>query len=348
MFRFGQIEWLWALAVLPLLALLLWVSARARRNALARFGDSLLVARLTRSVSERARLVKGVLVVAAVGLVILALARPQFGTRVETVQSRGQDVMVALDLSESMRAEDVTPNRLERARLSVLRLMRRLDGDRIGLVAFAADAFVQSPLTVDYAAAAMFLGAMTPDLVPVQGTNLGAALRVSLDALRDAREARVLVVVTDGEDHEGGIDEQIERAVAAGVRIHMVGLGSAEGVPIPVLDDQGRRTGFKRDADGNVVTTRLDEETLRRVAEATGGRYVRAGGTGAALDDLVDEIAGVEGEAVEARQVTQFEERYQIVLALALALLVAETLISDRKKADEEWTGRFETGVDAT
>ncbi len=348
MFRFGASEWLWALFVVPLVAALFWISYRARHRALERFGDSPLVARLTRSVSERGRFAKAVLLVTALALTVVALARPQFGTRVETVQSRGQDVMVALDLSASMLAEDVSPNRLERARLSVLRLMRQLDGDRVGLVAFAADAFVQSPLTVDYGAAAMFLNAMTPDIMPVQGTNLGAALRVSLDALRDAREARVLVVVTDGEDHEGEIDEQIQRAVASGVRIHTVGLGSAEGVPIPVFDAQGRRQGFKRDEDGNVVTTHLDEETLMRVAEATGGRYVRAGGSAAALDELVDEIAGVDGEAVDARQITQFEERYQIFLGLALALLMAEVLVSDRRKTDHEWVGRFDRGMEGS
>lgn len=343
MFRFADPLWLAGLALVPLLALAFWAGARARRRALERFADSALVERLTASVSRRGRRAKAAALLGAVGLAVVALARPQFGTRVETVRARGQDVMVALDLSESMLAEDVAPNRLERARLSVLRLMRQLDGDRIGLVAFAADAFVQSPLTIDYGAAAMFLGAMEPDLMPIQGTNLGEALRVSLDALEEAREARVLVIVTDGEDHEGEIDLQLERAREMGVRIHTVGLGSTDGVPIPQLDEQGRRQGFLRDDEGNVVTTRLDEATLQRVAEATGGRYVAAGPGGSAFDDLVDEVARAEGEDIDAEQVTRFEEQFQIFLAPALLLLILELLIADRRTRSMEWTGRFDT-----
>jgi Ca-activated chloride channel family protein len=251
--------------------------------------------------------------------------------------------MVAVDLSRSMLAEDIAPNRLDRARLSILRLIRTLDGDRIGLVAFAGDAFVQSPLTVDYTAAAMFLNAMDPEMMPVQGTDLGEALRISLDALEQgAREDRVLVLVTDGEDHEGGVDIQLQRAASAGVRVHTVGIGSTEGVPIPEVDSRGVRQGFKRDEDGSIVTTRLDEATLREVAEATGGRHVRVAVTGRAFEDLVDEIAAADGEEIDAREVTQFEEQYQIFLALALGLLFAEALVSERRQTAGAWSGRFQ------
>ena len=342
MFRFGASQWLWALLVVPLLVGVFWYAARSRARALARFGETALMEKLTASVSRTARRVKTALVVGAVALAMVALARPQFGTRVETVRSVGQDIVVAVDLSQSMLAEDVAPNRLERARLAILRLMSQLDGDRIGLVAFAGDAFVQSPLTVDYSAAALFLGAMEPDIMPVQGTDLGAALGVSLDALEDAREARVLIVVTDGEDHEDNFSAELDRAVASGVRIYTVGIGSAEGVPIPLFDDQGRQQGFLKDDDGAVVTTRLDEETLRAVASATGGEYVRVGAGGSAFEDLVDEIAGADGEALDAQRITQFQEQYQIFLGLALLLLLAESLISDRKKTREAWWGRFE------
>jgi Ca-activated chloride channel family protein len=293
-------------------------------------------------VSLRARRLKAVLQIAAVGLVVLALARPQFGTRVETVESRGQDIVVAVDLSLSMLAEDLVPNRLERARLAILRLLERLDGDRIGLVAFAGDAFVQSPLTVDYRAAALFLGAMHPDIMPVPGTDLGAALRVSLDAL-DAgeRDARSLVLVTDAEDHEGDFAAELARAREAGVVVYLVVFGSTEGAPIPQYDDQGRRQGFLRDDEGNVVTTRLDEETLAALEELADATVVRAGTDGRAFAELVDRIAAEQGEAVDARQVTQFEEQYQIFLGLALALLMAEALIPDRRRVRKEWSGRF-------
>jgi Ca-activated chloride channel family protein len=342
-FRFFDSEWLGVLSALPFLALLFWVASVRRRRALDSFGDSDLVAKLTATVSVGARRWKASLILGGIGLAAVALARPQFGIRVETVRSVGQDIVVAVDISRSMLAEDVSPNRLERARLAILRLMSDLDGDRIGLVAFAADAFVQSPLTTDYAAAGMFLNAMHPDLMPVQGTDLGVALRVSLDALdQGARDARVVVIVTDGEDHEADFETQLERAAGAGVRVHVVGIGSSEGVPIPVYDAQGRREGFLRDEDDAVVMTRLGEQTLRTVAERTGARYVTAGVGGAGFDDLVDEIVGAEGEALEERQVTQFDEQFQIFLALALALLFAEWVWPERRMMRATWAGRLE------
>jgi Ca-activated chloride channel family protein len=300
-----------------------------------------MMEKLTATVSRSARRWKSVLLLCALTLLGVALARPQFGSRVETVRSVGQDIIVAVDLSMSMLAEDVTPSRLERARLAILRLIQNLDGDRIGLVAFAGSAFVQSPLTADYSAAGMFLAAMSPDLMPVQGTDLRAALRVSLDALdRGARETRVIVLVTDGENLEGDFEEELQRAVESGVQVHVVGIGSPEGGPIPVYDELGRRTGFLRDDDGTVVTTRLDEQTLRTVADRTGAKYVRAGAGGTAFEDLVDEIASVEGEAIDARQVTQFEEQYQIFLGLALFLLLAEWLLPERRRTPPAWVGR--------
>jgi Ca-activated chloride channel family protein len=343
MFRFAAGEWLAALALVPVALGLFALASRSRRRALETFGDPALVRRLTDSVSAAARRWKVALLLAALALLAVALARPQFGSRVETVRSVGQDIVIAVDLSTSMLAEDASPNRLERARLAILRLIGNLDGDRIALVAFAGSAFVQSPLTVDYSAAAMFLDAMHPDMMPVQGTDLGAALRVSLDALeQNARDARVIVLVTDGEHLEGDYEAELERAVESGVEVHVVGIGSPEGVPIPQYDEFGTRVGFLRDEQGSVVTTRLDEPTLSAVAQRTGARYVRAGTGGTAFDELVDEIANVEGEALDARQVTLFEEQYQIFLGIALALLWIEWLIPDRRRQREAWAGRLE------
>lgn len=343
MFRFADSQWLWALALVPVAAALLVAAGRRRRRALEAFGESALMRKLTATVSVTARRWKAALLLGTLAFLVVSLARPQFGTRVETVRNVGQDIIVAVDLSTSMLAEDVSPSRLERARLAILRLIGGLDGDRIGLVAFAGSAFVQSPLTVDYSAAGMFLGAMHPDMMPVQGTDLGAALRVSLDALdKGARDARVIVLVTDGENLEGDFEDELERAVESGVQVHVVGIGSPEGAPIPEYDASGQRAGFLRDEEGTVVTTRLDEATLRTVAERTGARYVRAGAGGTAFDDLVDEITGVEGEALDARQITQFEEQFQIFLSVALALLLIEWLLPERRREVTAWAGRFE------
>ena len=220
--------------------------------------DRHLLDRLTASVNRSGRAIKTGLLLIAITLLITALARPQFGSRVETVRREGQDILIALDLSASMVAEDVAPNRLDKAKFAIADLINRLEGDRVGLVAFAGNAFVQCPLTVDYGAATLFLNAMAPDMMSVQGTNLGQALSVAMDAFSETdRRHRVLVVITDGEDHENQMEEAVDRAVEEGVRLYPVGIGSTEGVPIPELNTEGRAQGFKRDRDGAVVTTRI-------------------------------------------------------------------------------------------
>ncbi len=188
----------------------------------------------------------------------------------------------------------------------------------------------------------MFLNAMDTDLIPLQGTNLGEAMTVALDAFEEGtRDHRILLIVTDGEDHEGEIDAAVERAVQEGVQVHTVGIGSLEGVPIPEIDEAGVRNGFKRDAEGNVVTTRLDDATLQRISLATGGRYYPVAGPGTNLDAPVGEITGGDGRELEAREVTQFEDQFQIFLGMALLLLLAEGLVPDRRRSTEAWAGRF-------
>ncbi len=333
MFRFGSAELLFGLLAVPLLAVLLGYSARARRRALDRFGDGDLVRRLAASVHRRNRTLRALLLLGSVAFLLIALARPQFGTRVETVRREGKDVVVALDLSRSMLAEDVAPNRLQRAKLEILRLLDRLEGDRVGLVAFAGQAFVQSPLTADYAATQLFLNAMDVDLVPVQGTNLGEAMDVALDLFdEEVREFRVLLVVTDGEDHEGGIGEAVRRANAADVRVFTVGIGSPDGVPIPEFDADGNRQGFQRDADGNVVTTRLDETVLRRIADATGGGAYFGTPQGVELDALLEEMSAVGTREIDAREIAQFEEQFQLFLGAAIVLLLIEPLLPARRR----------------
>lgn len=332
MFRFGDSVALWSLAVVPLLLALHWHAGRRRRQLLDRFGDHALVRQLLPSAGTAARRWKAALGVAAAALLAMALSRPQFGTRVETVRRQGQDVIVALDVSRSMYAEDLVPNRLERAKIEAGRIVQRLDGDRIGLVAFAGDAFVQSPLTTDYGAAMMFLAAMDPNLMSTQGTDLQKAVAVAVEALAETPpDNRILVLVTDGEDHEGGVAEAIATATEANVTVHAVGVGSAEGVPLPDVDDGGVRRGFRRDEAGAVITTRLNETALQDVALQTGGRYYRIGQGGGGLAQLAARIE-TGGREVESREVTQFEEQYQILLGMALILLVAEFMLPEARR----------------
>ena len=333
MFRFGDAVALWSLAVVPLLLVLHWHAGRRRRQLLDRFGDHALVQQLLPSAGAVPRRWKAALGVAAAALLAMALSRPQFGTRVETVRRQGQDVIVALDVSRSMYAEDLTPNRLERAKIEAGRIMQRLDGDRIGLVAFAGDAFVQSPLTTDYGAAMMFLAAMDPNLMSTQGTDLRKAVDVAVEALAETPpDNRILVLVTDGEDHEGGVAEAIATAAEANVTVHAVGVGSAEGVPLPDVGDDGVRRGFRRDEAGAVITTRLNETALQDMALQTGGRYYRIGQGGGGLAQLAARIETGGGREVESREVTQFEEQYQILLGTALILLVVEFMLPEARR----------------
>ena len=343
MFRFVASEMLIAYLLLPALIALAWWTRIRKQRDMALLADRHLLNRLTASVNRTGRAIKTGLLLIAITLLITALARPQFGSRVETVQREGQDILIALDLSASMVAEDVAPNRLNKAKFAIADLINRLEGDRVGLVAFAGDAFVQCPLTVDYGAATLFLNAMVPDMMSVQGTNLGQALSVAMDAFSETdRRHRVLVVITDGEDHENQMEEAVDRAVEEGVRLYPVGIGSTEGVPIPELNTEGRAQGFKRDRDGAVVTTRLDESTLQMMADRTGGSYYRASPGGSELLELVAEVSAGDGQEFEVEQVTVFDEQYQIFLGLALTLLVGEILIPDRRRPQTSWLGRFQ------
>ncbi|MFQ5702757.1 MAG: VWA domain-containing protein [Gemmatimonadales bacterium] len=343
MFRFALTKFLILYVLVPLIGVFLWYGFRLKRRALERFGSTALLAKLSRSVNRSGQIGKAVLLVAAVLFVVTALARPQFGTRVETVKGEGQDIIVALDVSKSMLAEDVAPNRLEKAKHAVSSMISKLDGDRIGLVAFAGEAFVQSPLTLDYGAAEMFLHAMEPDLIPVPGTDLGDALEKSLEAFGDeGGKHEVVILITDGEDHIGNIKRPLERAMDDGVIIYTVGIGSPEGVPIPDIDSLGVRHGFKKDEKGEVVLSRLDETTLREIAQKTGGRYFRATAGESELDTMVDEIAAMDKKELASRRFTKFEEQYQVFVGLAIVLLTAEFLVPERRRSTHEWRGRFQ------
>lgn len=331
MFRFADPVAFWSLALVPALLALYWHGAKRRRVLLERFGDRRLVRQLHPAVNVAARRWKGALVALAVAALGLALARPQFGTRVETVRREGQDIVVALDLSRSMQADDVRPSRLERAKLEVARMIGRLEGDRVGLVAFAGDAFVQSPLTTDYGAATMFLNAMAPEIMPVQGTDLGRALQVAVEALEETPpEHRIVVVISDGEDHEGGLADALQLAVEAEATVHAVGVGSPGGVPLPDIDEQGRRQGWRRDESGQVVTTALNESALQDVALQTGGEYYRAGPGEDGMRRLLERV-GEGGREIDSRETTQYEERFRIFLGAALMLLILDGVLPERR-----------------
>ncbi|HEU4402880.1 MAG TPA: VWA domain-containing protein, partial [Candidatus Polarisedimenticolia bacterium] len=285
------------------------------------------------SASTERRVIKAVLVVAACLFLILALARPQWGARLETLSRRGVDVIVAVDTSLSMLAEDVKPNRLAQARAAVSSLIDLLQGDRVGLVAFSGAAYVACPLTLDYSAASLFVDVLDTDLIPIRGTAIAEAIRTSTRAFDSSqRRYKVLILITDGEDHEGDVETAVGAARDEGVTIFTVGIGSPSGEPIPLRNARGDVVGYKEDHDRRKVTSRLGESALESMALRTGGRYFRASTEGIELRRIYEEIAKMDQRTLSARLQTAFEERYQWPLLLALLLLGLEAAISERTR----------------
>ncbi len=320
------------IAVLALGLFMIWAIARKKR-LLSRFGDLPLLLRTAPYISFARQRTKAILLVVALILAVMAAARLQFGTHLEMLKREGIDLIVALDVSNSMLAQDMKPNRMEKAKQELRSIIDRLQGDRIGLIAFAGQAFVQCPLTLDYGAARLLLTAMDNTSVSVQGTSIGAAIEEAEMAF-DQKEKmhRVLVLLTDGEDLAGGAAQAAELARSSGIKIYTVGIGSPDGEPIPMLDRNGNRVGFKKDEEGQVIVSKLDEETLQKISLATGGKYFNASAGEMELDKIFDEIGKMEKKELEGTLVTKYDDRYQWPLLVALLLVVGEFFVPEKKK----------------
>jgi Ca-activated chloride channel family protein len=315
-------------------AFLLWVAAR-RRAALAHLGTPSLIAALSANISQRKRRWKTVLWFVALIALVVALARPRWGTQVTVKAQEGVSVMVVLDVSDSMLAEDIKPNRLARAKLTVEELMDRLGGNDLGLVIFSGAAFVQFPLTTDFNTARTFLDAANPASISRPGTALKEALDVALNGFPETRATRrVILLLTDGENHEGDPLTAAKAAAEQGVIIHAIGFGSPSGEPIPIRDDQGMVESYKKDAQGETVLSKLDEVTLQRIASETGGLYFRASAGGAEIDAIVDAIGRLAtGESEEAEQFeTQGVERFPWFVGVALLGFILDTVLNERRR----------------
>lgn len=332
--RFAAPEYLWGLLGLPVLIGLFVLSFRRRRRALEAFGDLRLLKRLSASASLERRMIKASFVVVAALFLILALARPQWGAKLETVTRRGVDVIVAVDTSLSMLAEDVKPNRMAQARAAVGSFMDLLRGDRVGLVAFAGTSYVACPLTLDYTAARMFVDVLDVDLIPVQGTAIADAIQTATAAFRPGeRRYKVLVLITDGEDHEGNVAAAAGAAAAEGITIYTVGVGSPGGEPIPLRNARGDIIGYKEDREHRKVTSRLGETDLETVALATGGRYFRSTPEGLELHRVYEEISRMDQRTLSGRTMSAYEERYQFPLGTAILFLLVEAALGERRRA---------------
>jgi len=331
--QFVRPDYLYLLTLVPLAAVVALWAARRRRADMARLGTPALIDALSGSVSHtRRRWKTGLWFVALLALVV-ALARPLWGTEVRVIAQRGVQVMAVLDVSTSMNAEDVKPNRLERAKLVIEELMVRLGGHEIGLVLFSGAAFVQFPLTSDMNTTRSFLRAAGPASISRPGTALDEAIRVAVQGFpENSASQRVILLLTDGEGHQQGDVLAAARAAAdAGVIIHAIGFGSSEGEPIPIRDEDGNLIGYKKDAQGETVLSRLDETTLRAITEQTGGMFLSFGAAGDEIDAVADAISALQHGEAEDQFETRGVERYGWFAALALMALVAEHLVGERK-----------------
>jgi Ca-activated chloride channel family protein len=325
---------LWILNFLwfiPLVSVALVVHHRQKKRALERFADPEFLLRLTGKDQRGRRFLKGFLLLISLSLMLFALAGPRWGSHYQEVRQKGVDIMILVDVSPSMLVEDMEPNRLERARREILDLLRVVQGDRLGLVAFSGVAFIQCPLTLDYGALQMFLNSLQPDLVPVRGTDLGEAIRSALSSF-DFKSAtdKVILLITDGEDNEGRGFEAARKAAAKGVKIFIFGMGEPSGGPVPAGEG---KAGFKKDEEGKLILSKLDEEGLRKIASLTGGTYVRSVAGDLDLDMLY--FAGVKGrtedQTLKSGKIKVYEERFTIFVLAAFLLLLLEDLISERR-----------------
>lgn len=317
--------------VIVLAVFYLW-SFKAKAAVMERFAEKALLSSVAPSLDVKKSRVKAVVLLAACALCVAALLRPQWGFKWEQVKRRGVDIFIALDVSKSMLAEDVKPNRLERSKLAILDMLKNLRGDRVGLIAFSGSAFIQCPLTVDYNGFLLSLNDISPNTIPKGGTSISSAIKESLSGFSGgAKKYRVLIIISDGEDHEGDAEAAAKEAAKEGVRIYCAGIGNPEGELIAVTDETANKT-FLKDRQGRVVKSRLNEATLEKIALATGGSYVRARPAEFGLDVLYNErISKMEKRELETKNRKRYYERFQIPLALALILLVLEPFLSERK-----------------
>ncbi|HLP73316.1 MAG TPA: VWA domain-containing protein [Bacteroidales bacterium] len=330
LFRFANPEYLYLLLLLPVLVLFFVINTIRRNKALRKMGNPAIVNTLLPEVSASRPVVKFIIQLISISALIIILARPQFGSKLEDVKKEGVEVIIALDVSNSMRAEDIQPNRLERAKQAISRLVDNLDNDRIGLVVFAGDAYTQIPVTTDYVSAKMFLSSIGPEMVPKQGTAIGAAIDLGIRSFSPGEgKSKAMVVITDGENHEDDPLKSADEAAKQGIVIHTIGIGSPDGVPIPI--NSGSHRDYLKDAEGNTVISRLDEDILKKIAVATGGSYVRASNTNIGLDEIFNNIRKMKTSELESSVYTEYNDQFQIFAAFALLLLLLDFLIMDRR-----------------
>ena len=327
MFRFEDPIYLYALALIPLLLVLRFLLIRQQKRRLRKFGDRDLVRQLMPDVSRFRPLVKFSLLLTALALLIVMIARPQFGTKINREKRTGIETIIALDISNSMLAEDVAPCRLDRSKMMVENLVDHFTNDKIGLIVFAGDAFIQLPITSDYVSAKMFLSSISPSMIATQGTDIAKAITMASNSFTQQEGVgKAIIVITDGEDHEGRVMEAATEAKEKGMRVYVLGVGSPKGAPIPIGNGD-----YMKDNTGQTVMTGLNEEMCRQIAQAGGGAYIHVENNSNAQDQLDQELDKLAKKEIESTVYSDYDEQFQAVGILALLLIIIEICILDIK-----------------
>ncbi len=332
MFRFAHIEYLNFLYIIPVLVIIYWFSHRQKNQLLKNFADSKMHKLLLPLRSNIKGGIKFSMVLLSFALLIIALSNPQVGSKIEEVKQVGIDVYILLDVSLSMHAEDIKPNRLEMAKHEISKLIHKLRGDRIGLIVFSGEAFIQFPLTTDYSAANLFLSAVDVSTVPQPGTAIIPAIKLAEKSFKkDEETQKAIIIITDGENHEGNVIKVAEDAAGKGISVFTIGLGSATGAPIPIKNASGAQIGYKKDRYGNTVLTKLDETTLKEIASVGGGKYYHGTNAENELDKIYKDLSEFEETEYGATKITEYEDTFYYFLIPVLLLLVFEFFISGTK-----------------
>ena len=332
MLRYDNIEFLYLLALVPILIIGVILHSKWQKKSILKFGDIDLVNQLMQSHSIFRKRIKNILFVLAILFLIIGLSNPQVGTKMEEVKREGVDLMIAIDLSYSMMAQDIKPNRLDRAKQAISRLIDKLEGDRIGLVVFAGEAYVQLPITTDYSAAKLFLSTVNTSIIPTQGTKIGNAIDLCSKSFdKENTQSKAIIIITDGETHDEEAIESATKAREEGIYIHTLGMGLTKGGPIPIYNKYGSTSEFRKDREGNVIITKLNETMLKEIALAGEGTYVRANNSKSGLSSLFEEINKMEKKEIGTMVFTNFKDRFQIFIGISLVLLILNLLFLERK-----------------
>jgi len=327
MFRFENPIYLYLLALIPVLVLIRYVAFRNKKNKLKKFGELELLKQLMPDVSRFRPMVKFCLLLAALAILIVMLARPQMGTKISHEKRNGIETMIAVDISNSMRAEDVVPSRLDKSKMLIENMVENFTNDKVGLIVFAGDAFIQLPITSDYVSAKMFLQSIDPSLIATQGTDIAQAIDMAMNSFtQQEKVGRAIIIITDGEDHEGGAVEAAKAARKKGMRVFVLGVGSPKGSPVP--DGNG---GYLLDNTGTEVMSALNEQMCMQIAEAGGGAYIHVDNTNDAQERLNNELTKLEKGEITSTVYSEYDEQFQAFGILALLLLIIEICVLESK-----------------